>query len=75
MFAASVHPGAVRTGWTEGDLSRYLGEGNHCCASVLLIILYPIFLVFFKSSKQGAQTTIHCSIADDLEKFNGFYFR
>ena len=42
-----------------------------------LFIFYPIWLMISKNSKQGAQTTIYCSVLDfdDLKKFNGSYFR
>ena len=35
---------------------------------------YPVILTLFKSCEEGAQTTIHCAVADGLEKFNGYYF-
>lgn len=70
MFTASLHPGAVRT-----ELLRYVGDGIHSIVPILIKLAQPVFMVLFKSSYEGAQTTIHCAVADGLEKYNGFYFR
>lgn len=70
VFTASLHPGAVRT-----ELLRYVGDGIHSIVPMLIKLAHPVFLVLFKSSYEGAQTTIHCAVADGLEKYNGFYFR
>ena len=70
VFTASLHPGVVRT-----ELLRNIGEGVNSLIPIFLALSRPIFLVFTKSSEEGAQTTIHCAVADGLEKYNGCYFR
>ena len=71
-MAFSLHPGVVRT-----ELGRYTGQGLFKMAPVLLNIIYPIWMIFTKSPKEGAQTSIYLAVADDNEisKYNGFYFR
>ena len=61
----AVHPGVVKT-----ELYRYLE------ASTWKRIMYA-FVIWFvlKSARQGAQTSIHCAVAEDLEKLSGQYFR
>ena len=31
--------------------------------------------IFLKTPVQGAQTTIHCAVTENLEKYSGLYFR
>ena len=38
-------------------------------------LFYLPWLVIGKSSYEGAQTTIHCAVDDDIPKFHGCYFR
>jgi len=61
----SLHPGVVRT-----ELSRYINSS----LQLLVRLIYPIFCIFTKTPEQGAQTTIHCSLADDIFNYNGHYF-
>lgn len=70
VVAVSLHPGAVRT-----ELTRYMGDSLSTLVPILLKIFYPIFCMLTKSPFEGAQTTIHCAIADDVPEHNGCYFR
>ena len=70
VFTASLHPGVVRT-----ELLRNIGDGISSLIPIFLFLLRPLLLVVTKSSEEGAQTTIHCAVADGLEKYNGCYFR
>lgn len=64
VTVAAVHPGVVRT-----ELGRHLSITKSYLASFTLA---PIAWVFFKTPEQGAQTTIHCTLADDIE--SGTYY-
>ena len=58
----SLHPGAVNT-----ELQRHVVSGyGEYFASPLRF--------FFKSAKQGAQTSIYCAVQEGLEKHSGEYF-
>ena len=41
----------------------------------MIWLTYPIKGIIFKSVVQGAQTTIHCAVAEELEGVTGKYFR
>lgn len=56
-----VHPGAVATG---------LGKNNGRLAQVLIGLLAP----FFRSPKQGAETSIYVATAPELDGVSGKYF-
>ncbi|XP_023557685.1 retinol dehydrogenase 12 isoform X2 [Octodon degus] len=56
----AVHPGIVRS-----ELIRH---------SFLLCLLWRFFSLFVKSTWQGAQTTLHCALAEGLEPLSGKYF-
>lgn len=59
----TLHPGAVQT-----ELGRYL--------PFLIGWVFHLFgLVFFKTPKQGAQTTLYCVLEPGLEKESGLYYR
>jgi retinol dehydrogenase 12 len=64
----SLHPGVVRT-----ELTRYMGQIS-IFIPLLGYMLYPFFMIVMKSCYEGAQTTIHCSVSDDVLKYNGCYF-
>lgn len=40
----------------------------------LSVILLPMIKGLFKSPVEGAQTTIHCSVSEDLDGVSGKYF-
>ena len=68
VTANSLHPGIIMT-----DLQRnynltnpyYIGYWVFCAIDGLM----------FKTIVQGAQTTIHCAVAEELEGVTGKYFR
>ncbi|XP_067014835.2 retinol dehydrogenase 12 [Anabrus simplex] len=62
VTANSLHPGAV---WT--DVWRRLPTWQ-------LRILRFLASVYFKNSVQGAQTTIHLAVSEDLQTASGQYF-
>lgn len=57
----AVHPGVV-----SSELIRH---------SFLLCLLWRIFSPFVKSAREGAQTSLHCALAEGLEPLSGKYFR
>ncbi|XP_064630155.1 retinol dehydrogenase 11-like [Lineus longissimus] len=59
-----VHPGTV-----QSELFRSYPAWHPVCW-----ILNVISFCFFKSAKDGAQTTLHCAVAENLEKHSGEYF-
>lgn len=62
VTANSLHPGAVTT-----ELQRH---------SILSSpIMYPLRWYMFKTAEQGAQTTIHCAVAEEMEGVCGKYLR
>ncbi|XP_006738674.1 retinol dehydrogenase 12 [Leptonychotes weddellii] len=56
----AVHPGVV-----SSELVRH---------SFLLCLLWRIFSPFVKSAREGAQTSLHCALAEGLEPLSGKYF-
>ncbi|KAM6170931.1 retinol dehydrogenase 12 isoform 2-T2 [Erethizon dorsatum] len=56
----AVHPGVVSSG-----LIRH---------SFLLCLLWRLFSLFLKSTWEGAQTSLHCALAEGLEPLSGKYF-
>ena len=58
----TLHPGVVRT-----ELGRHF-------PAVTLTLAYPLMWLVCKSPVQGAQTTIHCSVAGELEGLSGHYY-
>lgn len=65
----ALHPGVVKT-----ELGRYFKDSFGWKAVLFQVVFYPIILWMFKSSKQGAQTTLYCSLSSDLNRVSGFYF-
>ena len=60
--------GAVRTEiWRDW-------KKNISLRSLIFFMFQPIILYSFKDCKQGAQTTIHCAVADEISDRNGLYF-
>ena len=68
VTVVSLHPGVVRT-----ELSRYEKDGLGRWVPIAKFLSYPIWWVFTKNAKQGAQTTIHCAVEDNI--VNGAYYR
>lgn len=64
----SLHPGVVRT-----ELGRHLKD-TLGWKFYLMFIFYPILLWLMKSPRQGAQTTIHCAVSEELNNVTGLYF-
>ncbi|EGV91863.1 Retinol dehydrogenase 12 [Cricetulus griseus] len=60
VTAYVVHPGIVMS-----EIVRH---------SFLLCLLWRLFSPFFKSTRQGAQTSLHCALAEGLEPLSGKYF-
>jgi retinol dehydrogenase 12 len=64
----SVHPGGVRT-----DLMREMKGGDKgWIVSSTLALTYPLWWFVTKNPWQGCQTTLHCTLSDDVE--NGSYY-
>ncbi|XP_019897932.1 dehydrogenase/reductase SDR family member 13 isoform X2 [Esox lucius] len=58
----SLHPGIIET-----ELGRY-------SKSLLLVLLKPFSMLFFKNPVAGCQTTLHCALQEGLEPLSGRYF-
>uniref|UniRef100_A0A8C8ZBK6 NADP-retinol dehydrogenase n=1 Tax=Prolemur simus TaxID=1328070 RepID=A0A8C8ZBK6_PROSS len=56
----AVHPGIVNS-----ELIRH---------SFLLCLLWRCFSLFVKTAREGAQTSLHCAMAEGLEPLSGKYF-
>jgi NAD(P)-dependent dehydrogenase (short-subunit alcohol dehydrogenase family) len=69
IVAVSLHPGVVRT-----ELIRYMGDSIFGLIPILYKIFLPIFCIFSKSVKEGAQTTIYCSVDENVSRYSGCYF-
>lgn len=53
------------------DVARNIPLFNNIIIKIITRI--PVFL-FFKTCKQGAQTSIHCAVDESLEGVSGLYF-
>ena len=62
VTANSLHPGAVAT-----ELSRHYPEW-------IQFIFKPIYRQLSKTPKEGAQTSIHLAVSEELEGVTGLYF-
>ena len=69
VLCFSLHPGVIRTELVETHFRKL------SLLTILYKVLYPIWVMFSKNSKQGAQTTIYCAVSDEVTKINGAYFR
>lgn len=58
----SLHPGAVKT-----DIFKNL-------LPWIQTIVYTFINLFFKTPKEGAQTSIYCCVSEDLENVTGKYY-
>ncbi|KAI8484642.1 Endothelial cell-specific molecule 1 [Branchiostoma belcheri] len=70
VSAFSVDPGPVRT-----ELARHMPQ-------TLGPVLYPLFWLVMKlihpivkTPREGAQTSLHCAVAEGLENYSGMYFK
>lgn len=67
MHVYSLHPGIVQT-----ELGRTVDQVYFPGTRFLVnLFLYP----FIKTPKQGAQTTLYCSIDEKAGEENGLYYR
>jgi len=64
----SLHPGVVST-----DVLRNLFQ-QYPILETLMSVTKPLLMLFFKNSKEGAQTTICCAVEEGMEQFSGEYF-
>lgn len=69
ITSVCLHPGLVRT-----DLLQYSGEGLFFWFPYLINSLHYFYKMISKSPEEGAQTTIHCAVDDDIVNYNGYYF-
>ncbi|KAJ3648512.1 hypothetical protein Zmor_020309 [Zophobas morio] len=60
----SLHPGAVQT-----NIYRHMGK-----ATALWLSCYPVKNWLAKTSEEGAQTTIYCSVEKNIEMYSGRHF-
>ena len=63
----TLHPGAVRT-----ELQRH--AYNWPILGYVFRFLYPLFHITWKTPSQGAQTSIYCAVAEELEGISGKYY-
>ncbi|XP_033628404.1 retinol dehydrogenase 11-like [Asterias rubens] len=63
VSAFALHPGSIDT-----DIKRNWAWWLRSLAPI-------ISFLFLKTSTEGAQTTIHCAVADGLQKHSGKYFK
>ncbi|XP_018593342.1 retinol dehydrogenase 14 [Scleropages formosus] len=62
VTAYSVHPGYVQSNWT-------------CHYSILFrMLMQVVMFMFFVPCEVGAQTVIHCAVADEVTQHSGGYF-
>ena len=69
VSAVCLHPGAVRT-----QIMRYAGVTLIKSYPMIIKIGYIFYMLVTKSKYEGAMTSIYCSVADEISKFNGYYF-
>jgi len=65
----ALHPGVIRT-----ELGRNLSLSYGWMFKIVEFLFVPFYFWLFKSSKQGAQTTIYCAVSDTLSGVTGKYF-
>lgn len=61
MTVNSLHPGTVRS-----ELVRH---------STAMSLLFAVFSMFLKTPKEGAQTSVYCAVAEELQSISGKHFR
>ena len=65
---ASLHPGAVLSGFSAPI------EKSYTLAKVAAKVLYPLLMIVFKNNREGAQTTLHCSLMPWEKLESGEYY-
>lgn len=61
VTANALHPGSVHS-----ELVRH---------SFVMTWLWKIFSFFLKTPREGAQTSVYCAVAEELDSVTGQYFR
>ncbi|KAJ8023121.1 Retinol dehydrogenase 13 [Holothuria leucospilota] len=67
----SLHPGAVDT-----ELPRYMTRSmSFVVGTIVMYVVFPVLkFLFFKTSEQGAQTSIHCAVDEQAGLQTGLYY-
>ena len=68
VTVVSLHPGAVNTEIIRTDPNSSL------FSRFLAAITMPLFVLFGKNSIEGAATTIHCAIDEEVPNHSGAYY-
>jgi len=63
-----VHPGVVKT-----ELGRYMFNTKSFGDRIKSAVLLPIVKLFLKTPVHGAQCSIYCAVAPEMEKVSGLY--
>lgn len=72
VTAYSIHPGWIRSGFGRGMAPGMLGSAIN---STMNVALRPFSgRLGIVTPYEGAQTTLHCLLADDAPEHNGAYF-
>ncbi|XP_013412742.1 retinol dehydrogenase 12 [Lingula anatina] len=61
----ALHPGAVKT-----ELARHTVFDSQ----IFKFLFFPLIWLLWKNSWQGAQTSIYCAVAEELEGISGKYY-
>lgn len=64
----ALHPGAVRSDFAHS------ASGDSIWKKAILALFFPLILFTFKTTKQGAQTTIYCVLEDENKLIKGGYY-
>lgn len=65
VTVSTVHPGVVR---------NEFGRNTSYFVGYVQILFYPLMVLFLKSPWQGAQTSIYCAVAEELEGVTGRHY-
>jgi len=68
VIITALHPGTVRT-----EITRHMFP-NKCLKYMFLAIFSPCIYFLMKNPLQGAQTTLHCALADKKDLTSGEYY-
>lgn len=64
----ALHPGVVNS-----EFFRHF-ESNSNLFKIVYYLSMPIIWLFFKTSKQGAQTSVYCAVEKSLDSVTGRYY-